>query len=310
VLVLLPSFITIVWLWSKGASVFARLKTYTRNSIMTLRFTKMHGLGNDFVVFDGVNQKVMLTQQRIAELAVRETGIGFDQCLLVEKSLDAGVDFFYRIFNSDGHEVGQCGNGARCLARFLQHYELTNKRLITVATATTHMQLRLNDDDTVTVEMDRPKLAPADIPLTMPKQAIYYTLPISETIFCDVHAINLGNPHAVMVVSDLESIDIDFLGKKICEHPLFPKQVNVGFMQIIDSHQIRLRVYERGCGETRACGSGAVAAVAIGRLYHELAEQVGVNLIGGNLTVGWPSLDGPIYLTGPATFVYEGKIDV
>ena len=277
---------------------------------MMLPFTKMHGLGNDFVVFDGINQEVRLSPNRLAELADRGTGIGFDQCLLVEKSQEIGVDFFYRIFNANGQEVGQCGNGARCLARFLQHYQLSDKRLITVATSTTQMQLQLNEDDTVTVAMDKPKLDPADIPLIMQEQAIYYSLPISSKVTCDVHAIHVGNPHAVMVVADIDAMDIDFLGKSICEHPFFPEQTNVGFMQILEAQNLRLRVYERGCGETRACGSGAVAAAAIGRLYYHLAEQVTVMLTGGSLSIRWPNFDGPIYLTGPATFVYEGKIDV
>ena len=275
---------------------------------MKIKFTKMHGLGNDFIVIDGVRQTIALTPLQIAALARRDTGIGFDQCLLVEKSHQDAVDFYYRIFNADGQEVGQCGNGARCLALFLHHYQLTKKKLITVSTPTTCMQLQINDDDTITVNMGQPKLQPDDIPLAVKNQAVYYNVPMANDEFCSLHAISVGNPHAVMVVSDVMSIDIQNMGKKISEHPLFPKQTNAGFMQILTPNHIRLRVYERGCGETRACGSGAVAAAAIGRLYHHLAEQVTVSLPGGDLLVSWPRLDGPIYLTGPAVFVYEGSI--
>lgn len=275
---------------------------------MTIRFTKMHGLGNDFMVIDALHQQINLQANQIKALARRDTGVGFDQCLLVEASKEEGFDFFYRIFNADGQEVGQCGNGARCLARFVHHYGLTNKKNIAVATYSTKMQLQLNDDETVTVDMGNPKLNPEDIPLLANHAAVLYQLPLSDGSSCKVHAISVGNPHALTVVDNLELAPVETLGKQISEHPLFPEQANAGFMQILDANHIRLRVYERGCGETRACGSGAVAAAAIGRLNHRLASQIQVSLPGGELVVYWPDTKGPIYLTGPASFVYEGML--
>ncbi len=282
--------------------------TTPKNHIMNIRFTKMHGLGNDFMVIDAVRQKIDLSPAQIAALAQRDTGIGFDQCLLIEKSHQEGIDFFYRIFNADGNEVGQCGNGARCLARFVHYYGLSTKQTLHVATNTTLMQLHINKDNSVTVDMGKPKLQPADIPLLTKKQDVLYSLPIANDNPCSIHAISVGNPHAVIVVPDITTASVNVLGKKISEHPLFPEQTNTGFMQIINPNHILLRVYERGCGETRACGSGAVAAAAIGRLYHQLIEHVTVSLPGGDLLVSWPALDGSICLTGPATFVYEGEL--
>lgn len=267
----------------------------------------MHGLGNDFMVIDAIRQNISLTPEEIKSLAQRETGVGFDQCLLIEQSHEDQVDFFYRIYNADGHEVGQCGNGARCVARFIEHYGLSKKQKWIVATRTTQLGLTINSDKTVTVEMDQPELLPSKIPLNMQEQQTLYFLPMA-TQGCHVHAIAVGNPHAVMVVSDITTAPVVSLGKQISEHPLFSQQTNAGFMQILSPHHVLLRVYERGCGETQACGSGAVAAAAIGRLYHQLAEQITVSLPGGDLRVHWPSLEGPIFLTGPAEFVYEGHL--
>ena len=275
---------------------------------MTIKFTKMHGLGNDFMVIDAIHQKINLTIADIALLGRRDIGVGFDQCLLIESSNTSGIDFFYRIFNADGQEVGQCGNGARCLARFVTFYGLTNKKNITIATKTTRMILQINPDEMVTVDMGRPNFEPQSIPLEALTKAPLYSLPLNNNQTCDVHAISIGNPHAVMIVADLETTDVQGLGRRISEHPLFPEQSNAGFMQIISPEVIHLRVYERGCGETRACGSGAVAAVAVGRLYHNLAQTVKVNLPGGELIVDWPKIDDSIFLTGPAVFVYEGLL--
>lgn len=275
---------------------------------MSIYFTKMHGLGNDFMVINNIQQNIKVEPQQIAALSRRDTGVGFDQCLLVEASQEPGIDFFYRIFNADGQEVGQCGNGARCLARFVQHYGLTHKRSISIATSTTRMQLQINLDNTVTVDMGKPKLEPTLIPIQALAQAPLYSLPLDNCGTVDVHAISVGNPHAVIPVPDLTQMNVQQLGQQISEHPFFPEQANAGFMQLITKQHIKLRVYERGCGETRACGSGAVAAVAIGRLYHHLAEKVTVSLPGGDLLVNWPALDGSIFLTGPATFVYEGTL--
>ena len=275
---------------------------------MGVKFTKMHGLGNDFMVIDAVNQPIALTSTDIAALSARNTGVGFDQCLLIEPSPLANVDFFYRIFNANGQEVGQCGNGARCLARFAQHYGLTQKKSMTVATYTTRMQLQINPNQTVTINMGKPALQPAKIPIDAAFQAPIYNIPIAHQKMQAVHALSVGNPHAVILVPDISQADVHAIGLQISTHHLFPEQTNVGFMQILTPQHIQLRVYERGCGETRACGSGAVAAVAVGRLYHHLAENVTVHLPGGELVVAWPDIDGDIFLTGPATFVYEGEL--
>ena len=273
---------------------------------MNIRFTKMHGLGNDFMVIDGINQRISLTPEKIALLGQRNTGVGFDQCLLIERSEKDGIDFNYRIFNADGQEVGQCGNGARCLALFAKHYGLTNKNKLTVATKTTQMDLHINEDNSVSVDMGIPKLPPAHIPLLAEKQLAEYTLELNTGKTVSLHAISVGNPHAVLLVSDISTAPVDVLGSQISHHPRFPEQTNTGFMQIINKDQIKLRVYERGCGETQACGSGAVAAAAIGHLYHHLANQITVTLPGGDLVIDWPETNGSIRLTGPATFVYEG----
>lgn len=275
---------------------------------MSIKFTKMHGLGNDFMVIDAIRQPVHFKADDIIALANRHTGVGFDQCLLIEKSQDPGIDFFYRIFNADGQEVGQCGNGVRCLARFVGYYGLTTKKVIKVATYTTIMELQLNEDRTVTVDMGKPRLKPAEIPLLAKEASSLYTLPITDHLAHNVHAISVGNPHAVMIVPDVKDTPVSEWGPQISQHALFPEQTNAGFMQILTPQHIQLRVYERGCGETAACGSGAVAAAAVGRLYHDLQDDIKVSLPGGDLIVSWPYLDGPIFLTGPATFVYEGSL--
>ncbi len=275
---------------------------------MAIKFTKMHGLGNDFIVIDGINQKINLSPAHISMLAQRNTGIGFDQLLLIEPSDHPDIDFKYRIFNADGHEVGQCGNGARCLAAFAKHYGLTQKNSLSVATTTTQMQLHINGDNSIRVEMGVPRLAPKDIPFIAEHQAEAYTLKLEDDETAIIHAVSVGNPHAVLLVYDTEMAPVHTLGQQISHHPRFPEQTNVGFMQIINSKQIKLRVYERGCGETLACGSGAVAAAAIGRLYHQLEPQITVSLPGGDLLIDWPAFDKPITLTGPAVFVYEGEI--
>ncbi len=274
---------------------------------MTIQFTKMHGLGNDFIVINCLEQSWKLEPSAIARLARRDTGIGFDQCLILEAPKTAESDFFYRIFNANGQEVGQCGNGARCVARFIQYYGLSTKESIQLATPTTTLNVVVNDDETVTVKMNTPLVKPAQIPLTMPEEARLYSIPIDEQNI-QVHAINVGNPHAVLVVEDVDKAAVKTLGQRLSEHPLFPEQSNVGFMEIIDKGHLRLRVYERGCGETQACGSGAVAAAAIARLYYHLEEHIQVTVLGGSLEVNWPVLTGPIYLTGPASFVYEGRL--
>ena len=281
---------------------------------MSLRFTKMNGLGNDFIVIDAIHQDICLNPTQIAALSNRHTGIGFDQCLLVEKSQQPDVDFFYRIFNANGKEVGQCGNGARCLARFVAYYGLTDKKEILIATKTTQMHLKLNADNTVTVDMGIPQWSPNKIPLLAHEEAATYALPlINEStnkpeITQHIHSVSVGNPHAVTVVSNIASIDIHNLGKAISEHALFPEQCNASFMQILNPEHIKLRVYERGCAETLACGSAAVAAVAVGRRFYQLESHVTVSLPGGDLIVEWANQESTIQLTGPASFVYEGAL--
>lgn len=275
---------------------------------MGIKFTKMHGLGNDFMVIDAIHQTIDLTSTDIDNLSKRDTGVGFDQCLLIESSNIPEVDFFYRIFNANGQEVGQCGNGARCLARFIAHYGLSDKKNITVATKTTSMQLQINPDKTITVDLGQPNFDPQYIPFNAPSQSPLYSLSLNNKQTCNVHAMSIGNPHAVMRVDDLNNLSINDLGKQISEHPLFPEQTNAGFMEILSPNRIKLRVYERGCGETRACGSGAVAAVAIGRLYHGLDQHVTVMLPGGELKVDWPNIQKSIFLTGDATLVYQGEL--
>ena len=281
---------------------------------MSMKFTKMNALGNDFIVIDAINQTIHLTPTQIISLANRYTGIGFDQCLIIEKSQTPQIDFFYRIFNANGQEVGQCGNGARCLARFIEHYGLSNQKKIRIATKTTQMNLKINADKTVTVEMEPPEWDPQKIPFLTEKEADTYELPLNHQstkktkIIHRIHALSIGNPHAITIVENVGSVDINTLGKAISEHPFFPEQSNASFMQIINPRHIKLRVYERGCGETLACGSAAVASVAVGRRFYQLESQVSVTLPGGNLLVNWPSQKNPIGFTGPASFVYEGVL--
>ncbi|HBD7081005.1 TPA: diaminopimelate epimerase [Legionella pneumophila] len=273
-----------------------------------MKFTKMHGLGNDFIVLDGVNQSIQLTVEQIQKLANRHTGIGFDQCLLIESSQTEGIDFNYRIFNADGQEVGQCGNGARCIALFARYYGLTAKNKLTVATKTTLMDLIINDDNSVSVNMGAPRLAPGEIPLLAGRQSPEYSLKLNNGNTVNLHAISVGNPHAVLLVENIDTAPVNSLGQQISFHPQFPEQVNVGFMQIVNHEKINLRVYERGCGETIACGSGAVAAAAIARLFYNLSDKITVHLPGGDLCIQWPCPTAPIILTGPAAFVYEGTL--
>lgn len=274
---------------------------------MELQFTKMHGLGNDFVVIDAINQAVQLDTHQLRLLADRRHGVGCDQILLVEASDRSDSAFRYRIFNADGGEVEQCGNGARCFARFVREKGLTDADRIPVHTRSGLIELIVRDDEQVTVNMGIPVLEPADIPFEAPVRAPQYALSIEgETI--EIGVISLGNPHAVMEVPHIDSAHVAQLGPLIESHPRFPNRVNAGFMEVVDRNRIRLRVYERGAGETLACGSGACAAVVAGRLWRELDEQVDVELRGGNLVVSWAGENRPVLMTGPATFVFEGTI--
>ena len=274
---------------------------------MELHFTKMHGLGNDFVVIDAINQSVQLNTHQLRHLADRRLGVGCDQILLVEASDRPDSAFRYRIFNADGGEVEQCGNGARCFARFVREKGLTDAERITVHTRAGLMELIVQDDGLVTVDMGAPILEPVDIPFEALVRAPRYALSVEgETL--EIGAISMGNPHAVLEVPHIDSAHVAQLGPLIESHPRFPNRVNAGFVEIVDRSHIRLRVYERGAGETLACGSGACAAVVAGRLWNELDESVEVELRGGNLVVSWAGENEPVLMTGPATFVFEGTI--
>ncbi len=276
---------------------------------MRLRFTKMQGLGNDFVVIDGVRQQVTLSAGQVRWLADRHFGIGCDQLLLVEPAAGPGVDFRYRIFNADGGEVSQCGNGARCFARFVREQGLTDKDRITVATRTGRMTLQIQPDDQVTVAMGAPRWAPAEIPFTAGTEALRYPVTIAGRDEA-IGAVSLGNPHALLQVVDVDHFPVAEVGARIGADPRFPEGVNVGFMQPLDRHRIRLRVFERGAGETLACGSGACAAVVIGQRWGLLERTVQVELAGGTLTVDWPGGAEQVMMTGPAARVFEGEIEL
>ncbi|MEA2093563.1 MAG: diaminopimelate epimerase [Pseudomonadota bacterium] len=276
---------------------------------MRLEFSKMHGLGNDFVVIDAIHQSVDLSPKQMRFLADRRFGIGCDQVLLVESPSTTGVDFRYRIFNADGGEVEQCGNGARCFMRFVHNQGMTDKHDLQVETASGCLRLTLEDDGQVTVDMGKPRLEPGEIPFDAPARAQHYTLDVAGKPL-EIAAISMGNPHAVTLVDDIDQAPVEQLGPEIEHHPRFPQRVNAGFMQIIDFENIRLRVYERGAGETLACGSGACAAMVAGRLWDQLAARVKVSLQGGNLVVSWPGIGNPVYLTGPATQVFQGHINL
>ncbi|MDX5409318.1 MAG: diaminopimelate epimerase, partial [Thauera sp.] len=242
-------------------------------------------------------------------LADRRRGVGCDQVLIVEPPQSTGVDFRYRIFNADGGEVGQCGNGARCFARFVVDAGLSDKTRIPVETASGRMELVLLDDGQVTVNMGVPRLEPAEIPFQAPARAAHYMLDVDGRQV-DIGAVSLGNPHAVLRVPDVTSAPVAELGPRIEHHPRFPERVNVGFMQVVARDHIRLRVFERGAGETDACGSGACAAAAVGQIQGLLDNVVRVSLPGGDLVISWAGVGHPLYMTGPATRVFEGQIEL
>ena len=276
---------------------------------MKLRFTKMHGLGNDFVVIDATRLALELTPARVRAIADRHFGVGCDQLLVVEPATQAGVDFRYRIFNADGGEVEQCGNGARCFARFVRDEGLTEAATIPVMTASGRIVLHVEDNGEVTVDMGAPRLEPAEIPFEAERREIGYALFVNGA-FHTISAVSMGNPHAVLRVDDIDAAPVESLGPAIESHPRFPRRVNVGFMQVVAPDHIRLRVYERGAGETLACGTGACAAVVAGRLHGWLVDTVKVDLPGGRLTIHWQGEGRHVMMTGPATRVFEGRIDL
>lgn len=276
---------------------------------MLLRFTKMHGLGNDFMVIDLVTQHAQLSPKLIRQWSDRHTGIGFDQLLVVEPPGHPEVDFRYRIFNADGSEVEQCGNGARCFARFVQDKRLTAKSEIRVETAGGLITLNVRRDGQVTVNMGAPRFTPVDIPFTADGEAVSYPLEVNGQTL-EVVALSMGNPHCVTLVDDLDRYPVAELGPLIEQHPRFAKRVNAGFLQLVDQHQARLRVHERGAGETQACGTGACAAAVAGIRLGHLTSPVTIRLPGGNLKIEWAGPGQPVMMTGPAARVYEGQIRI
>ena len=276
---------------------------------MRIRFTKMHGLGNDFVVLDAINQAFVPTPAQARWLADRHFGVGCDQILIVEKPDTPGVDFRYRIFNADGGEVEQCGNGARCFVRFVHEQGLTQAREIRVETKSGIIAPRLEADGQVTVDMGAPRFAPAEIPFTSDSDAPVQPLDVDGTSV-EISAVSMGNPHAVQVVADVDTAPVAVQGPRIESHPRFPRRVNAGFMQVVDRHAIRLRVHERGAGETLACGTGACAAVVAGIRRDLLDSPVRVATRGGELSIAWAGPGTPVLMTGPATTVFSAEIDI
>ena len=274
---------------------------------MLIKFTKMHGLGNDFVVIDGISQSVTITPKIAKKLGDRHFGIGCDQILIVESPSRPDIDFRYRIFNNNGQEVEQCGNGARCFAKFVHNRKLTGKSNILVETKSGLIKIRLLRDGLVQVDMGTPELEPNKIPFEADKQEILYKVPFEKSQIL-LSAVSMGNPHAVLVVDDTASASVKSIGETLSKHPMFPKEVNVSFMQIISPNEINLRVYERGCGETLACGSGACAATVAGQLQGLLKPTVRVNLTGGSLSIEWIGNGHSVMMTGKATSVFHGQI--
>ncbi len=272
---------------------------------MRLEFTKMHGLGNDFVVIDLVSQHLRLEPEQIRLLADRHFGIGCDQLLLVEPPDNPDVDFRYRIFNADGAEVQQCGNGARCFARFVRERRLTTKNVLRVETAGGVIELRIDDKGWVSVDMGAPRFSPAEIPFRADAGALTYEVEVNGQAVA-LAAVGMGNPHAVLQVENVDAAPVATLGPALERHARFPERVNVGFMQVVDPHHIRLRVYERGAGETLACGTGACAAAVVGIRWGLLASPVRVALPGGELEINWAGAGSAVIMRGPTARVFDG----
>jgi diaminopimelate epimerase len=276
---------------------------------MELEFTKMHGLGNDFVVVNGLEHTLHLTGEQIRFLADRHFGVGCDQVLLIEPAGTDEADIRYRIFNADGEEAQQCGNGARCIADFLRRQGIIAKDVITAETARGLIRIYALEDGNFKVDMGRPRFEPDAVPIVSDGRRERYSLALADTTV-KVYALSMGNPHAVLEVDDVDTAAVATLGREIQQLDVFPEGVNVGFMQILDGNHIRLRVYERGAGETLACGSGACAAVAAGRMAARLDNEVDVGLKGGHLLVSWEKEGEPVWMSGPATMVYNGRIEL
>ena len=282
--------------------------TELRNNRMKLKFTKMHGIGNDFVVIDAINQHVSLCPDQIRAIADRHFGIGCDQILLVEKATNK-ADFRYRIFNADGSEVEQCGNGARCFIRFIYDHGLTKKNDIRIETLSGEISPKLEANGEITVNMGVPQFEPANIPFAAEQDALVYQLELDGKEV-EISIVSMGNPHAVRIIQSISQAPVLSEGPMIESHPRFPNRVNVGYMKIIDRNHIKLRVYERGSGETLACGTGACAAVVTGIRLNLLATIVKVSTRGGDLTIRWEGSGKPVWMTGPAVTVFDGEINL
>jgi diaminopimelate epimerase len=276
---------------------------------MQLQFTKMHGTGNDFVVIDLISQHYRLRSRDVRKLADRHYGVGCDQVLVVEPPQNPHIDFRYRIYNADGEEVEQCGNGARCFARFVRDKKLTTKKIISVETSAGVIQLRVLPNLDVEVNMGEPQFEPASIPFAASERAPSYPL-LVDARELEIGAVSLGNPHAVVRVANISKAEVETLGPLIEAHADFPQRVNAGFMQIVSDNEIKLRVYERGVGETLACGTGACAAVIYGICRGWLRESVTVGLPGGKLSVSWAGEGHPVIMTGPTAVVFDGTITI
>jgi diaminopimelate epimerase len=274
-----------------------------------LRFAKMHGQGNDFVVIDAVRQRIALTPDQVRRLADRHFGIGCDQVLVVEPAADPKNDFRYRIWNADGGEVEQCGNGARCFARFVLDQGLTTRTELKVETARGIIVPRVEPSGTVTVDMGAPRFAPAEIPFDAPEERLSYALDIGGTTV-EIGVVSMGNPHAVQRVADVEGAPVATQGPLIEHHRRFPQRVNAGYFEVVSRDHVRLRVWERGAGETLACGTGACAAVVTGIRLQLLDDTVRVGTRGGDLTIQWHGHGKPVLMSGAATFVYAGEIEI
>ncbi len=281
----------------------------TQTMAQSLEFTKMHGLGNDFVVIDAINQQCQLSAEQCRNIADRHFGIGCDQILLVEPPKDQATDFYYRIFNADGSEVEQCGNGARCFAKFVLAQGLTDKHEIDVGTMSGNIRLLVEDNGMVRVNMGAPILEPGEIPFQADQQGPSYPLVVNGQQL-EIGAVSMGNPHAVIPVADVVTAAVAELGPAVENHPRFPQRVNVGFMQIVERDHIRLRVYERGAGETLACGTGACAAVVAGITQGVLDAEVRVSLPGGDLVIKWAGNSQPVWMSGPAATVFDGRVEL
>ncbi|WP_370306420.1 diaminopimelate epimerase [Sinimarinibacterium flocculans] len=276
---------------------------------MQVRFTKMHGAGNDFVVIDATAAPFRPTPSLLQRLADRRFGVGCDQILVVEPPAAPDVDFNYRIYNADGSESGQCGNGARALARYVRESGLSDKRAIRVRTATATMMLEQAGDGLYRVDMGVPQFDPAAIPFDAAERSDRYALTLDGGAVVEIGAVNMGNPHAVMRVGDVDTAPVEQVGRLLQAHASFPQSVNAGFLQIVDRGRARLRVFERGVGETLACGSGACAAAVVGRIWGLLDARVDMQMAGGVLTIEWDGQGGPVLMTGPAETVFTGEIE-